>query len=236
MTHHTSISTTRRAAVGLIALGLLLSGCASGFPAEVPAPTATATPSPDPKKITADLAATFPTEAEWRENYQGGTYCVAITAGPRSCDGEESPRPSVYSNGVNLREGVTSVTAQAIILAVDEFESDEAAQNVVDEAEAKDVLYTGDFDLPVEGNSAGSRGTGTLVNYERAGWAGYRMSQVSVNTGPGGEVRSAELSTTAILMTNGPLVFNFRVYSAEPGVADAEVNGWLDRVFGPENG
>jgi hypothetical protein len=233
MTRNTTTSTTRRAAVGLIALGLLLSGCAAGSAAEVPTPTATATPAPDPKEIAADLAATFPTEAEWLENYLGGKYCVAITAGPSSCGGEEWPRPGVYSNGVNLREGVTSVTAQAVILAVDEFESDEAAQNSVDEAEAADLLFTGDFDLPMEGNSVGSRGTGTLVDFERAGWAGYRMSQVSVNTGPGGVAEGAEHSTTAILTTNGSLVFTFRVYYAAPDAAEAEVNGWLDRVFGP---
>lgn len=237
MTRHTTTSIAgpvRRAAIGLMALGLLLSGCSAGPAAEAPAATATATPAPDPKEVAADLVATFPTEEEWLENYLGGTFCVAVTAGASSCEGEERPRPSAYSNGVNLREGVTTVTAQAVILAVAEFESDDAAQSMVDESEAKDIRFTGDFDLPMEGTSAGSRGTGTLVDYERAGWAGYRMSQVSVNTGAGGAARSAELSTTAILMTNGPLAFTLRVYNASPEAGEAEVNGWLDRVFGPE--
>jgi hypothetical protein len=62
------------------------------------------------------------------------------------------------------------------------------------------------------------------------------MTQVSEATGYDGAAFGPATSTTSITMTDGPLRFSLAVYSAsaEPGVADAEVAGWLDRVFGPE--
>lgn len=165
----------------------------------------------------------FPTEAEWLETYDNAVVCSAT--GPDSCDGVETIRPGVFSNGVNLRDGATAVTAQAVVLAVDEWESDEAAQAEVDRAEAEDTLI-------VEGSDVG---TGAVTDYERAGWAGYRMTQVPVETVDGSAASVMHLDSS-IWMRNGPLVFTFRLYdaSAEPGVAEAEVNAWLDRVFGPE--
>jgi hypothetical protein len=237
MAHQRSIfRLTRAALAGVLAAGLLLSGCAAGAATEPAASTPTPTPTADPKKITADLVATFPTEAEWLENYKGGTLCVAVTAGPTSCGGDEAPIPGATSSGVTLREGVTAVTAGAVILGVDEWDSAEAAQATVDSSKADDLVFSGDFDVPwdQETKAAGVRGTGTMVDFERSGWSGYRMSQVSVNTDGDGAVRSAETSTTSVQMSNGPLSFTLRVYYAEPGAAEAEVNTWLDRVFGPE--
>lgn len=208
-----------------MALGMLLSGCSAGPAAETSnaTPTVTATPPTDPTRITADLAAMFPTEAEWLESYADATVCSA--SGPATCDGVETTRPGVFSNGVNLRDGASTVTAQAVVLAVDEWESDEAAQAEVDRSEADDTLLVGGADLR----------SGTVTDYERAGWAGYRMTQVPVEAVEGSAASVMHLDSS-IWMRNGPLVFTFRLYdaSAEPGVADAEVNAWLDRVFGPE--
>ena len=223
MTRRTSAA--RRAAIGLMALSLLLSGCSAG-PRTEPAdstPAATAAPPTDPTAIMANVAAAFPTEAEWLETYGNAVFCSAT--GPDSCDGVETIRPGVFSNGVNLRDGATAVTGQTVVLAVEEWESDEAAQAEVDRAEVEDTLI-------VEGSDVG---TGTVTDYERAGWAGYRLTQVPVETVDGGATSVIHLDSS-IWMRNGPLVFTFRLYeaSAEPGVAEAEANAWLDRVFGPE--
>jgi hypothetical protein len=225
MTRHTTTSTTRRAAVGLMALSLLLSGCSAGPRTESSAstPAATATRPADPKEIAADIAATFPTEAEWLETYTDATVCVSAV--PASCGGTQIPRPRAYSNGVNLRDGASTVTAQAVILAVEEWGSDEAAQAEVDRAEADDTLIVAGSDVR----------TGTITDYERAGWGGYRLTQVPVETVDSSATSVIHLDSS-IRMRNGPLVFTFRLYeaSAEPGVAEAEAKGWLDRVFGPE--
>lgn len=239
MTRHTTTSTTRlarRAAVGLMALGLLLSGCAAGSAAEAPTSAPTVTPA-DPKEIAAEIAATFPTEAEWLENYATGQWCTAEIPGLNSC-GNEVIVPVTSSSGNGLVDGFTAVTASAVTMNVAEFDSGEVAEEWAGKSRAADILFTGDFDIPanVETNAAGSRGTGTLVDVARDGWAGYRMSQVSEPTRPDGSVQDSATGTISIVMTNGPLRFSLSVYatSAEPGVADVEVNAWLDRVFGPE--
>ena len=247
MTRHTTTSTTgpaRRAAIGLMALGLLLSGCAAGPAAEAPAPSATPTPTPpaapDPHALSTELAATFPTEAEWLENYEIGRHCFAETAGQSSCGGEDWPIPGTMSNGFNLRAGVTDVTARAVMVVVAEWNTPEESATKLEESKAADVLFTGDFDIPFAPatNTAGARGAGTLVDLERDGWTGYRMTQKSVETGSDGSLLDdkGETVTNSIVMTNGPLIFTLRVYwaSPEPGVADAETDVWLDRVFGPE--
>jgi len=240
MTRHTSISTTRlarRAAIGLMALSLLLGGCAAGSAEKAPAPAPTATPPADPKEIAAEIAATFPTEAEWLENYETGKLCTAEIAGLTSC-GNEVIVPVTSSQGKDLREGVTAVTAAVVDLNVAEFDTDEVAEEWAGKSKAADILFTGDFDIPAnaETNAAGARGTGTLVDITRDGWAGYRMSQVSEATGFDGSARAAATSTNSVVMTNGPLRFNLSVYfaSGEPGAGDAETDAWLDRVFGPE--
>jgi hypothetical protein len=242
MTRSTSTSTTRlarRTAVGLIALGLLLSGCSAGSATEPtsPAPTATPTPTLEPDAIAAEIAATFPTEAEWLAEYESAKWCTAEIAGLNSC-GNDVIIPNTVSNGFNLRDGVTEVTAAAVVLHVAEFASAEEAEKYADESKAADAPYAGNFDIPMnaETNASGARGTGTLVDFGRNGWAGYRMTQVSEATGYDGAAFGPATSTTSITMTDGPLRFSLAVYSAsaEPGVADAEVAGWLDRVFGPE--
>lgn len=245
MTRHTTTSTTgraRRAAIGLMALGLLLSGCAAGPAAEAPTTTATPTPTAvaDPHALSTELAATFPTEAEWLENYEIGRHCFAETAGQSSCGGADWPIPGTMSNGFNLRAGVTDVTAGAVMVVVAEWNSAEESAAQLEESKAADVLFTGDFDIPFvpSTKTAGERGAGTLVDLERDGWTGYRMTQTSVKTGSDGNPLDdeGETVTNSIVMTNGPLIFTLRVYwaSPEPGVADAETDGWLDRVFGPE--
>ncbi|WP_146073336.1 hypothetical protein [Cryobacterium sp. N22] len=220
-----------------MALGLLLSGCSTGPAAEAPTSAPTVTPPADPKEIAADIAATFPTEAEWLENYETGELCTAEIAGLTSC-GQEVIVPVTSSRGKGLREGVTAVTAAVVALNVAEFGTDEVAEEWAGKTKAADILFTGDFDIPAnaETKSAGARGTGTLVDFARDGWAGYRMSQVSEATGFDGSARDPATSTNSIVMTNGPLRFSLSVYfaSAEPGAGDAETDAWLDRVFGPE--
>jgi hypothetical protein len=239
MTRHTSRSTTgsgRRAAVGLLALVFLLGGCSSP-PVAVPTATPTPTPTATPAEIAAEIAATFPTEAEWLESYETGELCTAEIAGMTSC-GYEVIVPSTSSSGKGLREGVTAVTAAVVALNVSEFESGEVAEEWAEKSRAADVLFNGEFDIPADTATrvAGSRGTGNLVEFSRADWAGYRMSQVSETTGYDGSASGPATSTDSITLTNGPLRFSLSVYyaSAAPGVADAEVEGWLDRVFGPE--
>jgi hypothetical protein len=240
MTRHTESTTApaRRTIVAVLAWGLLLSGCAAGSGTEPAASTPTPTPTAEPHEIMMDLAATFPTEEEWLENYTGARLCVAETPGPPTCDGEDWPEPGAYSNGNNLKDGVTDPTAKAVILAVDERSSEDAAQQQLSESHADDVLFTGDFDIPMneEDRTVGYRGEGTLVDFDRSGWSGYRLTQTSETTGPGGAVQDAATTTTSIVLTDGPLIFTLRVYyaSTEPDVAEAEVTGWLDRVFGPE--
>ena len=114
MTRHTTTSTSnlaRRAAIGLMALGLLLSGCAAGSAEKAPAAAPTVTPPADPKEIAADIAATFPTEAEWLETYETGLWCTAEVAGPTTC-GDETAVPGTKSNGFKLREDANGPTAQ----------------------------------------------------------------------------------------------------------------------------
>lgn len=239
MTSQTITSTTslaRRAAIGLMALGLLLSGCAAGSAEKAPSPAATATPA-DPKEIAADIAATFPTEAEWLENYETGRLCTAEVAGPTNCEYTMDAHGTM-SNGFALRDDATGQTAEAVIMQISQHDSEEAAQTQLEEAKARDILFTGDFDIPVndETNSAGFRGAGALADFEREGWIGYRLSQVAEPTRRDGTASDVATATNSIVMTNGPLTLVLRVYyaSTEPGVADAEVTGWLDRVFGPE--
>jgi len=240
MTRHTTSTTgpARRTIVAVLAWGLLLSGCAAGSGTEPAASTPTPTPTAEPHEIMMDLAATFPTEEERLENYTGARLCVAETPGPPTCDSEDWPEPGAYSNGNNLKDGVTDPTAQAVILAIYERETTEAAQEALAESQATDAVFTGDFDIPVneETNAAGERGMGTVVDFERAGWSGYRHTRVSEPTRRDGSATDAMRTTSSIVMTNGQLNFVLRVYygSAEPGVVDAEADGWLDRVFGPE--
>jgi hypothetical protein len=245
MTRNTTTSRgqfARRKAVGLLAVGLLLSGCAAGSVTEpavsVPSATPAPTPTADPHATMLDLAATFPTQAEWLEDYEGGVWCTAEVSGLNSC-GKEWAIPGTLSNGINLRDAATGPTAEAVVLQVSEFASDEVARSSVDAVKADDSVFMGDFDIPADtdtGASTGSRGTGSLVDFERSGWDGYRLSQVSVTTYVDGTSNPTATSTNSIMLSNGPLTFMLRVYaaSAEPGVADAEVQGWLDRVFGPE--
>jgi hypothetical protein len=185
----------------------------------------------------AEIGATFPTEAEWLEDYESAVWCTAVAAGMNSC-GDEASVPRTVSNGWKVRADVTDVTAAAVVLEVSDLGSAEAAEKFAQEVKASEARFDGDFDIPMnaEENKAGLRGTGTLVDFDRAGWSGYRMTQTSETTAWEGAVQDAATSTTAIVMTNGPLDFTLRVYAAsvEPGVADAEVQGWLDRVFGPE--
>lgn len=228
----------RRVTVGVLALSLLLGGCAAGAgSAESATPSPTPTPTLEPHEIVAQLAATLPTEAELAETYETARYCVADTVGePSSCGGDAWTATGTMSNGFNLREGVTDVTAGAVVLQIVEWDTDEQALTQVADAQALDAVFTGDFDVPPD-TSAGQRGTGTLVDFERAGFSGYRLSQVSEQYGYDGVASSSPRNTQAIMMTDGTLAFTLRVYwaSDEPGVGDAEVAAWLDRVFGPES-
>ncbi|MGO4785680.1 hypothetical protein [Cryobacterium sp. W22_MBD10_FK3] len=240
MTRHTSISATglaRRAAIGLMALSLLLSGCSAGPAEKAPAPAPTAAPTSDPKEIAAEIAATFPTEAEWLENYESGELCTAEVPGPTTC-GNDVQIPGTNSHGSDLRAGVTAVTAQWVHLSIVEWDSEETAQELLRAAREKDTVHTGDFDIPMneETREVGLRGSGTLVDFERQGWVGYRSYHRAEMTGSDGAAIAPFSTTTVIQMTHGPLAFSVNVdrASAEPGVADAEVNAWLDRVFGPE--
>jgi hypothetical protein len=229
-----------RLMVGMLALTLLLGGCAADGAAtgvgSAESPTPTTTPTLEPREIAAQIAAALPSEAELAETYETARYCVAETVGePSSCGGEAWTAVGTVANGFNLREGVTDVTAGAVVLQIVEYDTDEQALKQVSDAQALDTVFTGDFDVPPD-TSVGQRGTGTLVDFERDGWSGYHLSEVSEQYGYDGAASSSQRNTQAIMMTDGALAFTLRVYwaSAEPGVGDAEVAGWLDRVLGPE--
>jgi len=231
-----------RITIGVLALGLVLGGCAAGdgtggiSTGSAESATPTPTPTLEPQEVAAQMAATLPTEAELAETYETARYCVAETVGaPSSCGGEAWTATGTVVNGFTLREGVTDVTAGAVVLQIVEWDTEEQALKQVADAQALDAVFTGDFDVP-PGTYAGQRGAGTLVDFERAGFSGYRLSEVSEQYGYDGIASSALGNTQAIMMTDGTLAFTLRVYwaSAEPGVGDAEVDAWLDRVFGPE--
>ena len=235
MTRHTTTSATgraRRAAIGLMALGLLVSGCSAGPAVDVPTATATSTPTADPRAVAAAIGATFPTEAEWLENYERGSLCTAESPGLSDC-GNNVSVPGTNSSGLTLREGVTAVTARFVSLSIIDWVSTDAAQASIDGSEAAGMVYAGDFDIPMdlEANTVGERGSGTLVEFERDGWSGYKLSRLSEMTGQ--NAVSPLSSNVLIVLTNGQFEFTLRLEqaSAEPGIADAEVSGWLDRSF-----
>jgi len=239
MTHHTITSIAgpaRRAVIGLMVLGLLLSGCSAGPAAEAPITTATPAPTADPRTEAAAIAVTFPTEAEWLENYERGSLCTAAVPGPTNC-GTDVGVPGTNSAGSNLRDGVSAVTARLVALSVIEWDSPDAAQASRDGAEAESMKYAGEFDLPmdVEANTTGERGSGALDEFDRDGWSGFELSRLSEMTGQDGVAVNPMRENVLIVLTKGQFEFRLRLElaSAEPGVADAEVNGWLDRSFGP---
>jgi len=225
-------------AVALLVFGLVLSGCAAGTESAAEAPSATPTTEPDPHEMAADIAATFPTTAEWLKTYANGQWCEAETAGePSSCRGEAWDVPGVYSNGYTLREGVTDVTAGAVVLRISEHPTIEGAQKQLADTQALDAAFTGDFDLAPGRDGTlivGVRGSGTLTDVERDGWTGYRLSEASEYYNTDGSIVQALAGTNAVVMTNGTLSLLLRVYwaSPEPGVVDAEMDDWLDRVLG----
>jgi hypothetical protein len=226
--------------VALLAVSLALSGCAAGNESAAESPTATPTAPPDPHEIAVDIAATFPTTAEWLKTYANGQRCEAKTAGePSNCRGEPWEVPGVYSNGYTLREDVTDVTAGAVVLTISEHPTAEGAQQQLADNQALDAAFAGDFDLAPGRDGtliAGVRGSGTLTDFERNGWTGYRLSEASEYYNTDGSIVQDLAGTNAVMMTNGTLALLLRVYwaSPEPGVVDAEMDAWLERVLGPE--
>jgi hypothetical protein len=168
MTRNTTTSTgefARGKAVGLLAVALLLSGCAAGSVNSASTsgtPTPTPTPTVEPAELMAEIGATFPTEAEWLEDYESAVWCTAVTAGLNSC-GDEASVPRTVSNGWKVRADVTDVTAAAVVLEVSDLGSAEAAEKFAQEVKASEARFDGDFDIPMnaEENKAGLRGTGT---------------------------------------------------------------------------
>ncbi|MET0954302.1 MAG: hypothetical protein ABWY68_00030 [Cryobacterium sp.] len=245
MTRHTSISLLRRrtgrlVAVAAVTVALALSGCAAGTgPAAEPA-SPTPTPTLEPHDLAAEISATFPTTAEWLKTYSTGQWCEATTAGePSNCGGEPWDVPGVYSNGYTLRDGVTDVTAGAVVLTISEHPSVEGAEQQLADVKALDSAFNGVFDLAPGRDGtliAGVRGSGTLTDFERAGWSGYRLSEASEYYNTDGSIVQDLAGTNAVVLTNGTLALLVRVYwaSPEPGVVDAEMDAWLDRVLGPE--
>lgn len=224
----------RRVLVRTITLGTLfgLAGC-------VPSVEPSAAPSATAATVQ-NIGSRFPDAAEWEEHYDSWTYCAIGITEVTEC---EASRPGTlerwFSNGFQLREDTTAVTAGAVVLDVTRFETAEEALADVELIREKEAKYDGEFDLLETatddgGYIPGARGSGEFIEFQNAQWSGFRLDYVAQQLDTYGIPLGDPTATVTVAATQADLSFVLRLYWVDPAVVDEEADYWLERVFGTQ--